>query len=230
MRALLWKDYRLNRGIVLMGVTLLLAPYATVAAVELHAHWPSLPSRADWSGQLLSGSLISLILSQLTLVTLAGNAIAAERLDRSAEFLAYLPPSRRRILSSKLYLAILVTAVIWGVNVAIAEVVAPRQSHAPAESPFNLMPWSMLAAATVMLFGAAWLGSAVLTSPAIATSLGIGATVAVPLLPLTTATLFGWPTLRGSDDIQHWSTIACLVFGIGSFLCGTALYLRRVEP
>ena len=125
MTALLWKDYRLNRGVLLLGIALLLGPYAAVSAIALHGHWPSLPPAGEWSALLLMASFLSLGLSQLTLVMLAGNSIASERADRSAEFLAYLPPSRTQILASKLLLAMLAAGVTWTVNLTVSEWAVP---------------------------------------------------------------------------------------------------------
>lgn len=226
MRALLWKEYRLNRGVLLLGVALLLAPYATVLGVALHSHWPSWPPAAEWPGLLLTASLFSLGLSELTLVTLAGNSIASERADRSAEFLAYLPPSRLQILASKVLLALLAAGVIWAVNLFVGEVVAPALGTSPASLAGSLAPRPLLAATAVMLFGAGWLGSALLDSPAIATSLGIGATLAVPFVLMTVLGLFG----SSQDDFKHWGIITCLTLGALCFVCGSVYYLRRVEP
>ncbi len=46
------------------------------------------------------------------------NAIARERADRSAEFLAYLPISRVRILASKAALPLAVVSVVWAAALA----------------------------------------------------------------------------------------------------------------
>ena len=226
MRALLWKDYRVNRGVLVMGVALLLGPYVAVAAGTAYEYWPVVPPAAQCAALLVVASVFSLGLSQLTLVTLAGNAIAAERADRSAEFLAYLPPSRLRILASKALLALLAAAVIWAVNLIVADIVAPAVGTPRGNLVDGLADRSILAASSVMLFGAAWLGSAFLTSPAIATSLGLGATLAVPFLVAATFALLGWPR----EDLQHWYELTCLVLGGLCFACGSAYYLRRVEP
>ena len=226
MTALLWKDYRLNRGVLLLGITLLLGPYVAAFAIALHGHWPSWPPAAEWAALLLTGSSVSLCLSQLALVTLAGNSIAAERADRSAEFLAYLPPSRVRVLASKVLLVLLVAAVTWAVNLFIADVVAPALGTPAVIPADDLTPRSVLAAAAVMLFGTGWLGSALLDSPAIATSLGIGATLAAPLLLMMMFSLFALP----GDDFKRWNIITFLTLGTLGFVGGSAYYLRRVEP
>jgi ABC-type transport system involved in multi-copper enzyme maturation permease subunit len=225
MRALLWKDYRINRGVVLLGAALLLGPYAAVIFWGVRTHWPSLPSAAEWSGLLATASLLSLVLSQLTLVTLAGNVIASERNDRSAEFLAYLPPSRLQILMSKFTLVLAAAGVVWGVNLAAAELLAPALGGARGNPTDALADRSMVAAVAVTLIGAGWLGSALLESPAMAACLGIGVAFAVPLLVMAGLNLFA-----PGGDLKQGCLIACPALGVLCFAWGSAYYLRRVEP
>jgi hypothetical protein len=228
MTALLWKDYRLNRGVLLLGMALLLGPYATVLAGALHDHWPSWPPRGEWPALLQMASFFSLVLSQLTLGLLAGNSIASERADRSAEFLAYLPPSRLEILASKLLLALLTAGVIWAVNLSMTEWVIPALGTPLDSSWDRLSPRSLLAASTVMIFGVGWLGSALLGSPASATSLGLGVPlVAGSLLAQAAAALFG---SGAREDLPFWATLVCLTVGSLCFLSGSVSFLRRVEP
>jgi hypothetical protein len=228
MTALLWKDYRLNRAVLLLGVALLLGPYLVVCAVALVGRWPSLPPAGEWSALLPAASFFSLVLSQLTVAVLAGNSIASERADRSAEFLACLPPSRVQVLASKFLLALLAAGAIWAVNLTVTELVVPALG-APPDNPWGkLAPWPMLAAGTVMVFGAGWLGSAVLPSPAGATILGIAAAVVGgPLLAQVTCALFA----SGARDALDSCGII-VGFSVGSlcFLSGSASFLRRVEP
>ncbi len=228
MTALFWKDYRLNRGVLLLGVALLLGPYAAAFASALHGHWPSWPPTGEWATQLLAASFFSLSLSQLTLAILAGNAIASERADRSAEFLAYLPPSRRQILASKLLLALVTAGAVWAVNLCVSAWLVPALG-APGHNPWDkVAPRSMLAASTVLVFGAGWLGSAVLASPAGATSLGIGLpVVAGPLLVRVARALVA---SAAEKDPTPAAMLVCLALGSLCFLSGSAYYLRRVEP
>ena len=58
-------------------------------------------------------SIYSLIISQLAIALIGGNAIAGERADRSAEFLCSLPITRKRILASKLLISLAIILVIW---------------------------------------------------------------------------------------------------------------------
>lgn len=227
MKALIWKDYRLNRSVFLLGVALLLGPYAVAIGEAVHSSWPAWPSGSEWASLLAITSSISLAVSCLTLVALAGNAIACERADRSAEFLAYLPPSRAEILSSKAMLGALAAAVIWLINLCVADVLVPALG--PVQSPIasELPSHWPTAASAVMLFGTAWLGSALLESPAMATSAGVGAWMAVPFLLHLLGALSGHPT---RDELLDWVVAVYFVIGALSFVGGTVYYLRRVEP
>jgi ABC-type transport system involved in multi-copper enzyme maturation permease subunit len=228
MTALLWKDYRLNRGVLLLGIALLLGPYAAAFPLALYDHWPSLPPAGEWSALLQAASFFSLALSQLTLALLAGNSIASERADRSAEFLACLPPSRPQVLACKFLLALLAAGVIWAVNLSVAELVV-RTLGAPRDGSWDqVAPRSLLAAGTVMMFGASWLGSAVLNSPASATILGITvAAVGGPLLAQAAWALFA---SGAREALPSWGMVVGLTTGALCFLSGSACFLRRVEP
>jgi hypothetical protein len=228
MTTLLWKDYRLNRGLLLLGTVLLLGPYAAVCAGTLYVGWPAGLSAAEWSVRLWEASIFSLILSQLTLAVLAGNAIAAERADRSAEFLACLPPSRLQILASKLLLALLVAAAIWVVHLSITELVVPRLGAAVASPWDRLGSRSTFAAGTVLLFGASWLGSAVLHSPASATIFGIA--MALGGGPLLAQVVWVLCASGVREALPCYGTIVSLTVGLLCFLSGSAYFLRRLEP
>jgi ABC-type transport system involved in multi-copper enzyme maturation permease subunit len=228
MTALFWKDYRLNRGVLLLGVALLFGPYAAAFAGTLHSHWPSWPSVGEWLAQLLAASFFSLALSQLTLALLAGNSIAAERADRSAEFLACLPPSRRQVLASKLLLALLAAGTVWAVNLSVTEWLVPALGTPPDNSWDQVASRSMLAASTVLVFGTSWLGSAVLNSPASAISFGLGVPlVAGPFLFQAALALFA---PAAPSDRTHGAVMLCLALGSLCFVSGSTVFLRRVEP
>ena len=111
MSWLLWREYRLNRLTLALGTMGLLLPCVIVFLSLLGAFDDS--DRTDVYAQawLLTG-----LCSELTIALLAGNAIAGERADRSAEFIAYLPLQRWRTMASKLLLLSLAIAVLWGVS------------------------------------------------------------------------------------------------------------------
>ena len=118
MKWLIWKEYRLNRLILILGALLLIAPYAVFAV----AFWRDHGLDVSWKfvhALVRDASPLSMVLSQFTLCLLGGHAIACERADRSAEFLAYLPVSRSRILAGKITLSLLCLALIWVPNLIL---------------------------------------------------------------------------------------------------------------
>ena len=68
---------------------------------------------------------------------LGGNAIACERSDRSAHFLAYLPPTKTQILASKFLVAAGALAVLWGANCLVIYAIPPDQPR-PHELPSHV--------------------------------------------------------------------------------------------
>ncbi len=226
MKALFWKDCRLNLLVLVLGTGLLLGPYLGGALWQVYDLWPVLPGTTAWARLLFSMSYFSLGISQLTLVLVGGNAIAGERADRSAEFLAYLPPSRTLILSSKALVALLAGLVIWGVNLLLAEVVAPALTIEPLNVWDIPSRWPVLAGG-LLLFGVGWLGSSFLESPTFATSLGIVSPFIVAAGLAVSALVFTWPA---HGEFRYWYCASCLILGPLCFGVGSCYYLRRVEP
>jgi ABC-type transport system involved in multi-copper enzyme maturation permease subunit len=225
LKALLWKDYRVNRLILIVGLVLLIVPHLIAWIYVWRAH----PPRQYLQWTLLAASAYSVILSQLTLTLLGGNAIAAERVDRSAEFLGYLPPSRAMIIGSKALLAFVTALVIWGVNLVVFCLVVPWE-YLPkigrdAQMIFE-MPLYVAATGTCM-FGIAWLGSSCLASPTFAIFGGLVSPLVLHLSLISCSTGLGWPAMA---DVGHWYVGISLALGCLCFVSGTLYYLRRVEP
>jgi ABC-type transport system involved in multi-copper enzyme maturation permease subunit len=226
VRALFWKDYRLNLLILVLGLGLLLGPYLAGLLWHGYDQGLTLPEATACARLLYMLSYVSLGLSQLTLVLLGGNAVAAERADRSAEFLAYLPPSRGMILGSKALLAGSAAVLIWGLNLLIGEGVAPALSSEPLNVWELPSRWPTLAGG-LLLFGAGWLGSTLLESPTFATSLGIVSPFVVAGVLAVSGMVLAWPA---PGEFKDCYCATCLILGPLCFGAGTCYYLRRVEP
>jgi hypothetical protein len=226
MKALFWKDCRINGLVIVIGGVLLVGPYVGAALWQIGDAWPAWPSAPAWAGMVLWSSQVSLAFALVTLALLGGNTIACERADRSAEFLAYLPPSRASILASKAALALTVAAVIWGLNLLMDWGLAPVISRQPLWQISRLHKTN-LAASGAFLFGVSWLGSSRLESPAFATSLGIASVFLVLIALAGLKVSVGWPA---RDEFEYWSNVVLATLGTGSFAAGTWYYLRRVEP
>ncbi len=218
MKTLLWKDYRVNRVILIGGLVMLLVPYVLVVPYGLLDPDSNKGMYSWWD---VVGR--SVMLSLLTIAFLGGNAFAGERMDRSAEFLAYLPPSRWAIVASKTLLALLVAAAIWGFTFLILHAAASVDTEwgVPVEV-VQAMVGTM-----VMLYGTAWLFSAILTSPAIATCCGIGITAIAAFVITRVGKELGFGT---KVELFGLYSVAASILGLLCYAAGVLYYLRRAEP
>jgi ABC-type transport system involved in multi-copper enzyme maturation permease subunit len=183
-------------------------------------------------------AMYSLGLSQLVFAFLGGNAIACERPDRSAEFLAYLPISRGKILTSKLLLAFLTAAFIWVVNLSILGICWLSLRHyllTQFNVPFDRnmeeiifigrsMVGLLITGSTFFCVG--WFFSSFLESPTFSICIGLVTPllVAIPIIYIVNH--------LGLQEIMilYLYCGVCLLLALASFAGGTWYYLWRVEP
>jgi ABC-type transport system involved in multi-copper enzyme maturation permease subunit len=229
MRWLLWKDYRHNRVVVSAGLFFLLAPHL-IALYATCRGWfvePQSPSR--WKSNFVVSSLYSLVLSQVTVALIGGNAIAGERVDRSAEFLASLPISRGRNLASKLLLALAIIAIIWLTSVPILLYWTDPLGRGPLlSSQESLRVIANVAITGAAFFGVAWLLSSFIASPAIAVCGGLITPVIVGSGMAFLDYLFEWDWTGEEVELLYRGIL--LICAPVCFAVGTWHYLRRVEP
>jgi len=239
MKWVLWREYRLNRLIRIVGAVLMLLPYVFVLIGLVAAHWmserpaigaPSPPNPVLFVG---GAALYSMALSLLTLTLLAGNAFAGERADRSAEYLAYLPLSRLRRLAAKLLLTLGTMVSIWGFNILVLLVLyfilLATPSAAPSVKPDDvLIPLGLFALSGLIMFSVAWLVSSLQSSPTFAVAAGLIAPWLLALALQGAAFLFD-PEEFGFIVVIGYA-VAALLLAVACFSTGTWYYLRRVEP
>ncbi len=227
MKWLIWREYRLNRPTLITGAVFLLLPYLVI----LIAGWWSEAPGSD-ANAFVGAAFYSLIFSQLIVAVLGGNAFAGERADRSAEFIAYLPLSRTRLLGSKLSLAFSTTALIWGTNLLVLWIVASLvpelwQQYYTHRFPFIL---SNIAITSMAFFGVSWFISSFQSSPTFAVLGGL----ITPLLVLMVLHAAAWAI--DMDDrsvyqfVESGFLIICPILAVVCFSIGTWYYLHRVEP
>jgi ABC-type transport system involved in multi-copper enzyme maturation permease subunit len=239
MSWLLWKDYRHNRMVVIAGVCILLALYLIAVCLVL---WSRVMVLSDWKHMIAIASVYSLSISQLTVALIGGNAIAGERVDRSAEFLAALPITRKKILASKLLLALIIIATIWLIDASAAYCLRETFWNYPPGAPEVRAGWTPEARAAflevaanialtgLLFFGVAWFLSSFLTSPTFSICGGLLAPVLFWLsLVVATDVLRLVPGFTGKG-VEIPYRIYCLALGPAGFAIGTWYYLRRVEP
>jgi ABC-type transport system involved in multi-copper enzyme maturation permease subunit len=179
---------------------------------------------------LLGASLYSLAISQLTIALIGGNAIAGERVDRSTEFLYSLPVTRKRLVASKLLLALLITAIIWLTT-------APFLWYLPLQLPSydRLLGIYGTAAITGLTFlCVAWFLSSFIASPAFA----VCGELITPFLVMCSFQFVYWLLMTSGSVtppidgwvMELWYCGICLTLAPLCFAVGTWHYLRRVEP
>lgn len=163
--------------------------------------------------------------SELAFAMLAGNAIAGERTDRSAEFIACLPLSRWRLLAGKLLLFLIAIAMIWGVRLLIWNIWSFDQTPDLRSFPIQFL----------LIVGASWLFSSLNSSAVIASALGIVVNWVVVGCSAGVAYSKVMEELRPAHNIQEefippFFTFYCVIgmpLAIACFSIGTWNYLRR---
>lgn len=229
LRALLWKDLRVSRLPLLAGVVLLIAPYFLAGVTAMGA--PVGPSGGDgvmWSGVVVLGSMYSMAFSQLTLAILAGNLIAGERVDRSAEFLGYLPPSRSRILLSKSLVLLGASVIIIGTNV-VGWLTGMSMLPIPASGTETMTLGGLLKIAFIGLgaAGVGWAASAKMEATGPPVLLAISTPMVVYGAFFGTYMAFDWSIAELSGDAV---LLTCGIVGAVFFVLGWIYFVRRVEP
>jgi ABC-type transport system involved in multi-copper enzyme maturation permease subunit len=232
MKWLLWKDYRNNRLVVFAALAFLLTPHlgtlimTCLQEFRWHVSTPHL-----WIDNFAASSFFSLTVSQLLVAVIGGNAIAGERADRSAEFLASLPITRKKILASKLLLSLAIVAVIWVTDVAALLYLGfqlPRRFD-----PTGIVEMlGVTAIVASVLFSVAWCLSSFLASATYCVAAGVFTPLLLWLGMLYVAFLFD---IEIGDEhfertITFWYCGICLTLAPVCFGAGTWYYLRRVEP
>ena len=233
MKWLFWKEYRQNRVIVFALFFLLILPHLC----GLYAIWNGLRTPDNehaWENILIITSIYSFAISQVALALIGGNAIAGERVDRSAEFQAYLPITRKKILAGKMLLTLAIAAVIWLTNPPIVWSLLHLidKGNMGLDAPFFVEGFTNIALTGLTFFCVAWFFSSILTSPTISIVVGLIAPLIIWSVILYIAYLIlgeRW-TPRVWEILEFSYRGACAALAVVGFVLGTWLYLRRVEP
>lgn len=229
LRVLIWKDLRVNRfPLLLAGLLLLLSPVVIVTLTQID----SILIEQSWPRQLfaiLSGCSIAIHLSaQLSIAILSANVVAIERVDRSAEFLAYLPPDRAMVMRAKgvvLAGAALTLFTIQLACAAAASIFGEPPDPAPVSSYFRfLLSTSSIG---ICAAGIGWMASCSVSSNAIAILVALASPLLVGAVVLVVCLAIG------IDNTTHAGALLAAAFmaiGFIGFLMGTRHYLQRNEP
>jgi ABC-type transport system involved in multi-copper enzyme maturation permease subunit len=237
--ALLRKDWRLNRVVVVGAVVLSVLPYVLpVANLRFNPPKYQVPGLRDYLDAVQFSASACLALSVVLAAAFGGLAFAAERRERTAEFLAMVPVSRAAVVLSKLVVAAVCMAVLIAVHVVVIAVTCRFASIAGIRlhgaTPFEA--GGMAAAFAVALFGFAWALSVFLHSPAIAASIAIALGIGLLFGGAAWAeTLSDYLERRYGGRLTEETVLTILSsfaagFGLLMLFASSVYYLRRVEP
>jgi ABC-type transport system involved in multi-copper enzyme maturation permease subunit len=227
MIQLLIKDLRVHRMALLAAAALwTIGPAITWLTWLLRG-----PSMAKYGGDYISTmGFAALFLTIALAALLGGDSFAAERRDKTADFLAMLPVTRRKIILSKLILGAAIILILWAMalgTLVLSTIVTPmefRQLGGDTQSPWY--PILCCMALTIMAYGTSWLLSIFLKEP-------LGATILAVMGMVAIMTLVGVYVSRNrmTDEDSFWMfSYLPLVVGIFSWIAGSCHYARRVEP
>jgi ABC-type transport system involved in multi-copper enzyme maturation permease subunit len=157
---------------------------------------------------------------------LAAHSMANERADRSLAFLFTLPPTRFRILASKVVVIGCFLATIWCVN-CLAILIATRINHGPVFITAGYPSLKVIAEIGFFCFGASWLASAYSANPAHALAFGLVAPLMLLAFFLMTMYWFRWPT---PFSFGVWYERSSIILSQVCFVLGIIRFLNKVEP
>ena len=252
--ALFRKDLRILRAPLITGVLVTLGVYA-VAAEDLwqawEPEWDDAHRRANVAKEAVPFASAGVGMAALLAAACGGLALARERRDRSAEFLAMLPVPRRRIVISKLVACLACVLLAAGAHVAVvvagARALAPMGDFMGRQAEVSLLGLPQAGAAAAAFFGVAWMWSSFTRSPAIAAVVALAAgmfgMLAIGLVCWDDAGRYVWnPTAvvwaMWGLHRTRWvpaavlagSQVTMIAAGAVAFIASTVAYVRRVEP
>lgn len=228
MKALLWREYRQHRMIIFACAGVVLMPYLLwlVAAVLLDPY--EYAARTDWLHDLAASSVGALLLCAVSAAIIAGNLVAGERADRSSQFVGYLPINRASAMLVKLAVGMAVIAVLWLANYLVLRIANAYLGTSDMGVREMVDAAGALLCALIMALGVAWCLTTLLRSPALCAG---GAILAALLLFVSLLIIGGRINPNDTGRIlATWFAPLSTTIGLGSFLIGVAVYLRRIEP
>jgi hypothetical protein len=139
---LMWKDFRNQSGILVLGLFFLAGPYG------LYWFYDRDPNT------LAVSVMLSLIASQITVIVMGATIIGLERQNHGLDFLLGQPIPKSKILLSKSLVCLIVAVVIWGTSLLVTAVFVDAEPQIVLN---GIMQGTAITGST--LFAVAWLFS-----------------------------------------------------------------------
>lgn len=226
---LIKKDIRHQSRFILAAAIFLILPHI-IALIALITNQMGEFPQDNWIDYFQAASIVDVILCVVLIPFFSGNAIAGERADRSAEFLAYLPIERKTTILSKAVVAMGISIVFFGVCslvfYAFFQLLVVYHPGAHIRAPQGA--WiSIILGSCVFMFGIAWLVSTFAQSATFAAAAGVIIPLAVGIMLMLI-----YPTETNEHRNMTWLAYVIISFVIGPlcFIAGVIYYSKRVEP
>jgi len=219
LKMLMWKDFRQQTGFLIGAIIVLLIPHLIAAGTHVQNHFGD-HRVENWYVFYEAACIADVLLAALLIAFFAGNAIAGERSDGSADFFAYLPVPKRTSTLSKLLVAVALSSAILALCVAISSMFS-REGRSPRPTEVKVFFATLIA-----MFGVAWGVSSFVRSAAYAAASGICVPIALGIM----LALISADTPEGKVAASASYSVVATVLGIAVLTAGTIYYVKRVEP
>jgi ABC-type transport system involved in multi-copper enzyme maturation permease subunit len=228
IRTLLAKDWRLYRVPVIALLLVSLGCYL-LGIVGTMYRWSEYggPRDAFFAAAIIAANITALLAS-----IFGGVAIAGERGNRTADFMAMLPVRRGKIILSKWLISGVVVIAFGTVNGLVALLLMiPNRIHEWPYWHFELAASdagdvALWVGCAMCFFGTAWLLSTSIRSAAISSCISIATTACIASF---VAICMGRG--RHHDWVVECTTALTLAMvGLANLVAGTIYYLRRIAP
>ncbi len=226
---LLWKEYRGNLHLIIVGLTVLLLP-VLLAFSMTYANSDSNSLIQIIGVGLLFGTVASLVLSQGMLICLGGFLIGGERTARTFEFLFNQPVSRSKIVISKLVFALAWIVIVWLIGGGMLLI---GQQLTESGRGFDLAALGInffidVGISGLMLFSACWLASNLIDGSILAMAVGTLAAAFLFFFTQVMTTRYGsvvtWGDVDGTRVVVFGSLSALFI------VKGARLFVGRKSP
>lgn len=229
MLELVKKDFGMCKMLLIGGAVAVLLPYLAFGVYGLYEMNSSgMNTKQFWGMGLATATMFSSVITIVSLPFLGGYIVAGERRERSAEFLAYLPPKRTAILVSKLLICVGWTIFVLTVFLAFSQWLIPRLMGDESTLQMNWETTPGMFAMFASMFCVAWMLSCIITSPVFSVVGGLCTPFVVLIFALSASVAF-------EQRIDHMMSPLNMFIGftsiaVISFATGCFCYVRRVEP
>jgi ABC-type transport system involved in multi-copper enzyme maturation permease subunit len=235
MKALLWKDWRLARPMLIAAFALYCTPIIVGGVWVILSPTERPHTTQDWLGNCAAGLCFGLVVSLLATPLFGSVMFARERRDRTVEMVAAMPVPRTRTVFSKSIVVLLISAIPWlATTVGLWIIfefeqwssVQPKLTDVPTDRE-SVLGVLMLLNCAAMAVGSGWFFSSMLNKDTIAAGLSF-------LITILTVSLFFvvWYRMHPADDRIPHGVLAAISGGsaIAFFIAGIMVALKRRSP